>query len=365
MARLLMPSTLFNLQMTPFSAANNAAMAQLIFEIENPSLAATISCKLCQDLQSNLTSFIETAKEFEKIASKQSRIYNTNIILKLQQILAIYQTITRTPNLSVSTIASITGISEDKVDRLLKANLKKIKLSKQEENYQLKLSDCDRRFLACQYFAIQIKQNENYSDRIVFSDEAIFHTDGSISPHNCRWWSKTKPNFTQTKPIYSQKIIVWCAMYRHGIIGPYFFTQDVDGPGYLTMLKEFAIPEMQELGILHQCLFQQDGCPIHYTKPVISYLTTTFKDRWIGRAGVAPITWPVRSPDLTPLDFYLWGYLKQRVYKFKNKRNLKSLKCNIQSEVAQIPRSHFDNVYNSFKHRIEKCIDAGGGQFEK
>lgn len=351
--------------MTPLSEAENAEIAKLMFEIENPSLSATISYKLCQDLKSNLTSLIDTAKEFEKIATNQSRIYNKNIISKLQHILAIHEFITRAPNLSDSAIASMTGISESKVKSLLKANLKKIKISKNEFNYQLKLSDCDRRFLACQYFVSQIKQKPDFANSIVFSDEAIFHTDGVISPHNCRWWSKTKPNFMQIKPIYSQKLIVWCAIHRHGVIGPYFFSRDVDGHSYLNMLKEFVIPELQRLGLLHQCLFQQDGSPNHYTKPVINYLANTFQDRWIGRAGVAPIAWPVRSPDLTPLDFYLWGYLKQKVYRFDNKRNLKSLKSNIQAEIAQIPKSHLDNVYNSFKNRVEKCVEAGGGHIER
>ena len=26
------------------------------------------------------------------------------------------------------------------------------------------------------------------------------------------------------------------------------------------------------------------------------------------------ISWPPRSPDLTPMDFFLWGYLKAKVY---------------------------------------------------
>ena len=32
----------------------------------------------------------------------------------------------------------------------------------------------------------------------------------------------------------------------------------------------------------------------------------------IGRGE--PIPWPPRSPDLNPLDFYLWGHLKALVY---------------------------------------------------
>ncbi|KAJ4441026.1 hypothetical protein ANN_10875 [Periplaneta americana] len=42
------------------------------------------------------------------------------------------------------------------------------------------------------------------------------------------------------------------------------------------------------------------------------HLNNIFPDRWIGRGG--PVPWPSRSPDLNPLDFYLWGHLKACVY---------------------------------------------------
>ena len=31
--------------------------------------------------------------------------------------------------------------------------------------------------------------------------------------------------------------------------------------------------------------------------------------------GVCPVAWPAKSPDLTPLDFFLWGCTKEKVYK--------------------------------------------------
>ncbi|GBM99418.1 hypothetical protein AVEN_78636-1 [Araneus ventricosus] len=43
-----------------------------------------------------------------------------------------------------------------------------------------------------------------------------------------------------------------------------------------------------------------------------SFLDATFPQRWIGRGAV--MAWPPRYPDITPLDFYLWGYVKQHVY---------------------------------------------------
>jgi len=41
-------------------------------------------------------------------------------------------------------------------------------------------------------------------------------------------------------------------------------------------------------------------------------LDATFRKRWIGRDG--PTLWPPRSSDITPLDFFLWGYVKDKVF---------------------------------------------------
>ncbi|GBM77863.1 hypothetical protein AVEN_24615-1 [Araneus ventricosus] len=56
----------------------------------------------------------------------------------------------------------------------------------------------------------------------------------------------------------------------------------------------------------------RDGAPPHYGNIVREFLETTFLQRWIGRGAV--MAWPPRSPDITPLDLYLWGYVKQQVY---------------------------------------------------
>lgn len=50
----------------------------------------------------------------------------------------------------------------------------------------------------------------------------------------------------------------------------------------------------------------QDDGPGHYARVVRDWLDDNFSGRWIGR-----------SPDLTPADYLLWGYLKNIVYKNK------------------------------------------------
>ena len=75
-------------------------------------------------------------------------------------------------------------------------------------------------------------------------------------------------------------------------------------------------------------IFQQDGAPPHWGLHVRQFLNQTFPDRWIGRDG--PIPWPPRSPDITPLDFFLWGYVKDIMYrtKIQDITDLKQRICN-------------------------------------
>ncbi|KZC06751.1 hypothetical protein WN55_07974, partial [Dufourea novaeangliae] len=48
---------------------------------------------------------------------------------------------------------------------------------------------------------------------------------------------------------------------------------------------------------------------------VTEFLNKKFGNRWIDPPGSNK--WPTRSPDLIPLDFYLWGKLKEQVYRVK------------------------------------------------
>ena len=73
----------------------------------------------------------------------------------------------------------------------------------------------------------------------------------------------------------------------------------------LDMLQEFLNPQLDEDDQEGRIQFQQDGAPPHYLGEVREYLNTRFPGRWIGRA--APIAWPPRSPNLTPLDFFFMG----------------------------------------------------------
>ena len=63
------------------------------------------------------------------------------------------------------------------------------------------------------------------------------------------------------------------------------------------------------------------------------WLDRQFPGQWIGRRG--PVEWPPRSPDLIPLDFYLWRYWKVIVYQAEV-QNMEHLKERISDARASI-----------------------------
>ncbi|GFS63213.1 transposable element Tc3 transposase [Trichonephila clavipes] len=78
------------------------------------------------------------------------------------------------------------------------------------------------------------------------------------------------------------------------------------------MITNFFIPELNNHDV-QELWFQQDGATCHTARATIDLLKDTFGDRLISRFG--PVNWPPRSCDLTPLDYFLWGYVKSLVYR--------------------------------------------------
>ncbi|GFU75020.1 putative transposable element [Trichonephila clavipes] len=169
---------------------------------------------------------------------------------------------------------------------------------------------------------VEWAQNEiavvpDFHKRILFSDEAHLWLNGYVNKQNCRIWSEANPQVYVETPLHPEKLIIWCASSACGIIGPYFFKTNeghyvtVNGDRYRAMITNFFIPELNTHDV-QELWFQQDGATCHTARATIDLLKDTFGDRLISRFG--PVNWPPRSCDLTPLDYFLWGYVKSLVY---------------------------------------------------
>jgi hypothetical protein len=136
-----------------------------------------------------------------------------------------------------------------------------------------------------------------------------------------------------TKTQGAERIMVWCGVWDVHVIGAFFFHETVTGENYLNMLGDQMIPQLDELGGQPDWFMQDGPPPPHYALPVRGWLDATFSNRWIGRRG--PVEWVPRSPDLNPLEFAFWGYLKGKVYSVKI-QNLHYLQQRITDACAAV-----------------------------
>lgn len=133
---------------------------------------------------------------------------------------------------------------------------------------------------------------------------------------------------------------------------------------YFQFLQTHINDFMDELPLQErQCIyFQQDGATCHSTLNVREYLEHMFHGKVIHR--YSDLFWPARSPDLTPLDYFLWGYLKQNVYKKAPFQDVNHLERVILATCQEISSQMIRNVLREFANRMIKCIEREGGYVE-
>jgi hypothetical protein len=139
----------------------------------------------------------------------------------------------------------------------------------------------------------------------------------------------------------------------------------VTGISYLDMLTNWLFPQLDEDS--DNYIFEQDGAPPHFHCEVHHYLNDNLPHSWIGRAVITDLsfhTWPPRSPDLTPCDFVLWGYVKDIVYVPPLPNDLQELTQSIIAAVATINRDMLARVWTEMDYRIDVCRVTRGSHTE-
>ena len=126
----------------------------------------------------------------------------------------------------------------------------------------------------------------------------------------------------------------------------------VNSDRYCAMLQNFFQHRLGEIfNDQHgagNVSFQQDGATAHTSRRSHSLLREMFPEHVISLRG--DIGWPPRSPDLTPSDFFLWGYLKAKVYEQRP----------LTLEAAAITPEMILKVMDNYRERPHQCINIQG-----
>jgi hypothetical protein len=98
-----------------------------------------------------------------------------------------------------------------------------------------------------------------------------------------------------------------------------------------------------------------DGALAHFSLCAPRHLNARYRGHWIGRGG--PIAWPPRSPDLNPLDFFLYSTA------VNDAATLHERIVDACQTIRTTP-GILERFQYSMRRRPEACIQAGGGHFE-
>jgi hypothetical protein len=262
--------------------------------------------------------------------------------------------ISEDPSLSTRKAASALQCSQTFIVTVLHDDLH-LKPFKFHNWHFIEEHDYAKRLEFAQWFLKLRKSTEQF---MIFSDEAYFYLTLPNNKQNNRYWDVSANGYGIEVPLHDKKVLVWCAISSTHVFGPYFFDTTVNSTNYLEMLRTYFIPRVDKTQDYGKSYFQQDGARAHTATVVQTYLTQRFGTRFLDKT-----MWPPRSPDLNPCDFFLWGYLKQRVYNPLPK-TLEALQMNIEREVKNIPQTMLKDTFLNFRKRCELLISAGGGHIE-
>ena len=270
---------------------------------------------------------------------------------------AIQTTSNETQSTSIRKVSNATGIPKSSVQRIMRTDLN---LYPYKLQMLQKLNDEDKG--ARLNFSEWLRTNNDSVNNILWSDEAYFYLDGDISRHHCRIWTTSKPSHYLTKPLHPQKTCVWFAFSSKFKLQPFFFDSPINSESYLEMLRNNVRPQLAQKRKISSTIFMQDGAPSHYATNVRSYLNDLFNQRVISRG--CKISWPPRSPDLNPLDYWFWGTLKARVFHNNAPRDLQTLKSRIAEECDAFTVGELAAAISNLSERCHLLDQVDGGHFE-
>ena len=236
------------------------------------------------------------------------------------------------------------------------------------------LNDFLKRVNFCDGIRRKMRTDVSFLSHVLFSDEANFPNTRNLNRHNIHYWANENSNgillnwyipfpgtvnavicldssssgiwwyaerrwifdiyfadlnaSKRTVPFqHSWSVNCWCGIVGDHVIGPYLCEVRLTGQVYANFLQN-VLPQLMEDVPLHVRMnmwMQHDDALPHYALCSRQVMDEIFDEKWIGRGG--PVAWPPRSSDLTLPDFFLWGFVKERVMAvaWRSSRTLKFL----------------------------------------
>lgn len=180
----------------------------------------------------------------------------------------------------------------------------------------------------------------------MFSDDAYFWFNRYLNCQNCSIWCEEYPEKLPELTVNPEKCLVWCELWVGGVIEKYFFKAGkgrnvtVNGGCYRAIISNIFLPK-RRAGLGKNVVSTRPCHMPHSTRnigPIEMWI------RWTRFSRLGTVNWLPRSCDyLTPLDNFLWGYVKAHVYSDKL-ATIDVLEANFNEFIREIPDDILERV---------------------
>lgn len=270
--------------------------------------------------------------------------------------------IRRNPRRSGRKLAGEMGTSHTTMRRVLKEDLGLMPL-KMRKTQMLNQRTKRARKERCQ--ALLQRFTPDKLDRILFSDEKLFQVEAKWNTQNNRVYGKSVKELPEgvnkmQRTQHPASVMVWAGVSAMGKASLVFVDQGVKirKENYIAdILEPHVRPLTHDLFKNGEWWFQQDSAPAHKALTTQNWC----QDNLPGFISTAE--WPASSPDLNPMDYYVWSKLEQMACS-RNHPNVESLKRSLVKAWSDLPMEEVRAAIHSWRGRLSACVKAKGSCFE-
>ena len=217
-----------------------------------------------------------------------------------------------------------------------------------------------------QYSNWLLLKSETFPDRVIWTDEKVYLLHTCPNRQNERVWVVRGQDPVIEEACRVQggpKIMCWGMMVEGRVYLKWFDigVRENTEVYIRDVLEGFMWPIIQTLPNKNRLWFQQDGARCHTSNLSLEWIREKFGTRVI--SGNTAIPWPARSPDKSPLDYFLWGNSEAEIRRVKP-RDLEELKEVVNDFVDNLDEDLVRRAVRDVRPRAELCLKMGGGHFE-
>jgi inhibitor of nuclear factor kappa-B kinase subunit alpha len=306
----------------------------------------------------------ETGSTDRKLGSGRPRTARTDENIEAVAELILSQENRPQTHKSTRQISRLSGIKRSSVIRIVHTDLK-LKCIKKCRAQELTAANRTTRRLLAQQLLKRFSVAQ--VDFIFFSDEKVFTVAAPKTAQNDRLYVPTQIRKRQvaarrllrTRPTFSASIMVSVAVSKLGMTELFFVDPGtkINGQYYRDILLSQQL--LPAIGVIagDVFVFQQDNAPAHRARETVALLQRATPD------FIEPTMWPANSPDLNPVDYKVWGWMQDRVYR-QPVADLTQLKERILQVWSVMPQNIIDEAISDWRKRLRACVEAEGGHFE-